>query len=74
MGPKSFGEQNHRFPKVCWTQNIGVHLELKENLELECGPAPPNLFISFSLLVHDLFLTCSLGIRLVDYYTYYQPS
>ena len=44
MGPKSFGGQNLCLPKICWTQNIGVHLELKENLELECGPAQPNLF------------------------------
>ena len=36
--------QNLCLPKICWTQNIWVHLELKENLELECGPAQPNLF------------------------------
>ena len=41
MGTKSFGGQHLCLPKICWTQNIGVHLELKENLELECGPAQP---------------------------------
>ena len=45
MGTKSFGGQNLCLPKICWTQNIWVHLELKENLELECGPAQPNLFV-----------------------------
>ena len=47
MDPKSFGGQNLCLPKICWTQNIGVHLELKENLELKCGPAQPNLFDCF---------------------------
>ena len=44
MGTRSFGGQHLCLPKICWTQNIGVHLELKENLELECGPAQPDLF------------------------------
>ena len=50
MDPKSFGGQNICLPKICLTQNIGIHLELNENLELECGPAQPNLF-------SELFLT-----------------
>ena len=47
MGTRSLGGQHLCLPKICWTQNIGVHLEL-ENLELECGPAQPDLFIYFS--------------------------
>ena len=44
---KSLWANNLCLPKICWTQNIGVNLELKENLELECGPAQPNLFSHF---------------------------
>ena len=51
MGPKFFGGQNLCLPKICLTQNIGVRLELKESLELECGPAQPNLLLIVNCLV-----------------------
>ena len=58
MGTRSFGGQHLCLPKICWTQNIGVHLELKENLELECGPAQPNLFYVIFLYWETKFVWC----------------
>ena len=60
---RSLWAQNLCLPKICWTQNIGVNLELKENLELECGPAQPNLFISIvvAVVVHAVVVVVSCG-------------
>ena len=52
---KSLWARNLCLHKMCWTQNIWVHLEFKENLELQCSHAQPNLFYKL-FFEHKAFL------------------
>ena len=52
-------------PYICLTQNIWIHLELKENLELECGPAQPYLLYFLHLAGIFFLIECSLICHMV---------